>query len=343
MTSTITPMQSHAGFPFYDPEFSTQVSSEAPNFYGPQAGWASALRGGKSATPATDYLIFPGSDTPPPEDDIQLSPPDLQDGSSKRPRKDSHTIAAQAPTMYIAPSVQVGGSQVPAYQTNTTPPMFSSASMFTASNTMTTNRTTATISPLQTRFNMDGDNATYNDPFSSQTQSWALDAQDTMSFSTGYHDPSVKRHSESPQARHGQSSPVTSHSSGGRRRRHENAEPGSARAIYLEKNRKAASKCRSKQKMQQDDLVETARDVERRNRMLKAEVDMLKGGVQELMEIVGQHTDGRLRAYVQREADRLAAGASRTPFVPSLPYTGSTSSAGVNGSPTATSSSRSRS
>ena len=33
--------------------------------------------------------------------------------------------------------------------------------------------------------------------------------------------------------------------------------------FYLEKNRKAANKCRSKQKQQQDELVETARDVER--------------------------------------------------------------------------------
>ncbi|KAF2028369.1 hypothetical protein EK21DRAFT_49002, partial [Setomelanomma holmii] len=94
-------------------------------------------------------------------------------------------------------------------------------------------------------------------------------------------------------------------------------EVGSARAVYLEKNRKAASKCRSKQKRQQEDLVEEARDVERRNRALKAEVELLKGGMRELMDIVGQHThcsDSRLKLYVQREADRLATGCVRPPL-----------------------------
>ncbi|PVH91103.1 hypothetical protein DM02DRAFT_678242 [Periconia macrospinosa] len=43
----------------------------------------------------------------------------------------------------------------------------------------------------------------------------------------------------------------------GRKRKSENIEPGSARAIYLEKNHKAASKCRSKQRRQQEELVET--------------------------------------------------------------------------------------
>ncbi|KAF2245347.1 hypothetical protein BU26DRAFT_382890, partial [Trematosphaeria pertusa] len=98
----------------------------------------------------------------------------------------------------------------------------------------------------------------------------------------------------------------------GRRRKSENVEPGSARAVYLEKNRKAASKCRNKQKKQQEELIETARDVERKNRALKAEVEVLKDGMRELMELVGRHTncpDSRLSTYVQREADRLAAGA----------------------------------
>ena len=110
-------------------------------------------------------------------------------------------------------------------------------------------------------------------------------------------------------------SDVESHSSTlpqgqvGRRRGSEYAEPGSARAIYLEKNRKAASKCRSKQKRQQEELVEAARDVERRNKKLKAEVESLKSGMRDLMELVGQHTncpDARLKLYLQREADRLA-------------------------------------
>ncbi|KAH5573219.1 hypothetical protein HBI24_202050 [Parastagonospora nodorum] len=95
-----------------------------------------------------------------------------------------------------------------------------------------------------------------------------------------------------------------------------------ARATYLEKNRKAASKCRSKQKRQQDDLVERAREVERRNKLLKAEVAMLRGGMLELMDMVGQHdacSDSRLIRYVQREANRLTGGLSRT-----LPFVGAT-------------------
>ncbi|KAF1997760.1 hypothetical protein P154DRAFT_605004 [Amniculicola lignicola CBS 123094] len=98
-------------------------------------------------------------------------------------------------------------------------------------------------------------------------------------------------------------------------------EPDSARAIYLEKNRKAATKCRNKQRLQQEALVETARDEERQNKMLKAEVASLKADLGELMAIVGTHakcSDGRLRMYVQREADRLA-------FEPRSPSAGGTS------------------
>ena len=102
----------------------------------------------------------------------------------------------------------------------------------------------------------------------------------------------------------------TPQSSAGRRRRSEYAEPGSARAIYLEKNRKAASKCRSKQKMEQEALVERSREFERRNRVLKAEVEFLRAELRGIKELVGQHAncpDRRMSQYLQREADRLAA------------------------------------
>lgn len=59
--------------------------------------------------------------------------------------------------------------------------------------------------------------------------------------------------------------------------------------------------------------MEEARNHERRNRILKMEVEMLRGNLRDLMDIVGQHTncpDSRLLSYVQREADRLAAGRS---------------------------------
>jgi hypothetical protein len=118
----------------------------------------------------------------------------------------------------------------------------------------------------------------------------------------------------------------------GRRRKSENVEPGSARAVYLEKNRKAASKCRTKQKKQQEELVETAKTVERKNKALKAEVELLKGDMRELMELVGRHTDcpdSRLKTYIQREADRLAAGAPKSPPVPHAGFV----SANKNASP----------
>jgi cyclic AMP-dependent transcription factor ATF-2 len=95
--------------------------------------------------------------------------------------------------------------------------------------------------------------------------------------------------------------PTTPQIQSGRRRGSEYAEPGSARAIYLEKNRKAASKCRSKQKRQREKLVETAREVERQNKILKAEVKILQNGMRDLMELVGRHSecpDARIKLYV---------------------------------------------
>ncbi|KAL5114878.1 hypothetical protein ACEQ8H_007256 [Pleosporales sp. CAS-2024a] len=101
----------------------------------------------------------------------------------------------------------------------------------------------------------------------------------------------------------------------GRKRKVQDMEADSAaRYTYLEKNRKAASKCRSKQRRQQEELVEQARDYERKNKCLKAEVALLQEGMRELMQVVGQHCDcpdSRLRRYVQLEADRLANVGSR--------------------------------
>ncbi|OAL02980.1 hypothetical protein IQ06DRAFT_292227 [Phaeosphaeriaceae sp. SRC1lsM3a] len=104
----------------------------------------------------------------------------------------------------------------------------------------------------------------------------------------------------------------------------EEAEPGSERAMYLEKNRKAASKCRNKQKKQQDDLVEQAREVQLRNKCLKAEVDVLQHGLRVFMELAGYHQncpDSRLSVYLQREADRLATGCLRKSVTPQSPTT----------------------
>ncbi|USP75457.1 hypothetical protein yc1106_02731 [Curvularia clavata] len=95
-----------------------------------------------------------------------------------------------------------------------------------------------------------------------------------------------------------------------RRRNTEYVEPGSARAIYLEKNRRAASKCRSKQKHEQEQLVERSRLFERKNRLLKAERDLLQAEVRALKDLLRQHThcpDQRIAQYLQMEASRLAS------------------------------------
>ncbi|KAF3052330.1 hypothetical protein E8E11_009598 [Didymella keratinophila] len=209
----------------------------------------------------------------------------------------------------------------------------SSPAMFTASNHFDP----ATVSPMHTHF--DVDNAS---PGSDIKTSFDGQMHQPSTFATfaNENDPlSTKGRCDSLQSNFGSQSPTMPQSQVGRRRGSEYAEPGSARAIYLEKNRKAASKCRSKQKRQQEELVETARHVERQNQILKAEVDMLKSDMRGLMELVGQHSecpDTRLRRYVQREADRLVSGggarnALYSPFS-SSPYSGP-SSAGKVSSP----------
>ncbi|KAJ4377020.1 hypothetical protein N0V86_006459 [Didymella sp. IMI 355093] len=196
--------------------------------------------------------------------------------------------------------------------------------MFTASNAPTDNYEAATISPMDTSFRLDhvSPGSDTKMPFDSQTYHTAIPnhsvyVDDTKPFST-------KSRCDSQQSGFESHSPRLSHTQPGRRRGSEYAEPGSARAIYLEKNRKAASKCRSKQKRQQEELVEAAREVERRNKILKAEVEILKSGMRDLMELVGQHSgcpDARLKLYVQREADRLATGNLRHTMT--SPMTGS--------------------
>jgi len=72
----------------------------------------------------------------------------------------------------------------------------------------------------------------------------------------------------------------------------------------------AATKCRTKQRQEQEQLVQRARDEERRNRMLKRDVAILQTELRGIKEIIGLHAnchDQRIAAYLQMEADRLAA------------------------------------
>lgn len=170
-----------------------------------------------------------------------------------------------------------------------------------------------TISPLQTRFDIQNSPPHLKEESSLDSNGYSA----TSSLSNLWDPPSGtgKTRRSSSISLHSEPDPAPTKAASRRRRRpSESVEPGSARAIYLEKNRKAATKCRTKQKHQQEQLVETARVAERKNKALKVEVELLKGDMRDLMELVGQHTecpDNRLQRYVQREADRLAMGQER--------------------------------
>jgi cyclic AMP-dependent transcription factor ATF-2 len=192
-----------------------------------------------------------------------------------------------------------------------TPIPYSSSSTFVSTNNMPQTQHAATVSPLQTRFVPDESSPqSYDSPTSDFPK-----VSPSSKFEQGH--PAAPSISSSEPSQESHHSPRRQRNAG-RKRRSETAEVGTARAIYLEKNRKAASKCRSKQKREQETLVEEARNYERRNRMLKMEVEMLRGDLHDLMAIVGQHAncpDSRLLRYVQREADRLAAGGDLGPQV----------------------------
>jgi cyclic AMP-dependent transcription factor ATF-2 len=168
-------------------------------------------------------------------------------------------------------------------------PVADHASAFTPSNRSTNSHTTPTISPSQTQF----------------------DANDATQF---YEDTDVKGRHDSLYPKEEAASPMTTPPPGRRRPRYQYAEPGSARAIYLEKNRKAASKCRTKQKQEQEQLVETSREAERRNRVLKAELNLLEQERRQWLELANSHMncpDQRIAIYLQYQADKL--GSRRQP------------------------------
>jgi cyclic AMP-dependent transcription factor ATF-2 len=185
-----------------------------------------------------------------------------------------------------------------------------SSSVFTALSALSPAQNITAISPIQKRFNENKIDTTSNCDLALDTLSPPTKQSKITQSSVYSHQTPLKSRSDSMQMNlDGSTATMKSHV--GRRRKTEFVVTGSARAIYLEKNRKAASKCRNKQRRQQEELVETAREAEHRNRVLRAEVEMLRGGMRELMDIVSQHSDcpdNRLKLYVQREADRLVNG-----------------------------------
>lgn len=183
--------------------------------------------------------------------------------------------------------------------------------MFTASNTTTGPYDSATTSKEDTCFEADYTPYSYNTklPFDSQTHHGH--PSDNVAFIDDNNIVSIKDGCDSLQSKLESHSPTTSQKQVGRRRESEYVASGSVRAVYLEKNRNAASKCRSKQKRQQKELVEAARAVQVRNKMLKIEVETLKGSMRELLELVGQHLDcpdAGLRVYIQRKVSKLVVG-----------------------------------
>ena len=191
---------------------------------------------------------------------------------------------------------------------------YSSSSVFKTVSAPTHGRNVTAVAPQHTLYKLESAS-----PKSYTTANFDMNHVQVSSNSSPSRDsqPStLNQGSASSQTSLDPQSPPRKKRRSGRKPTAEGLELDSARATYLEKNRKAASKCRSKQKRQQDDLIEEARDIQRKNKCLKAEVAMLQGGMRELMDLVGQHnacSDTRLQQYVQRQADRLAAGTSRTP------------------------------
>lgn len=285
------------------------MAAQVASMYDTADGWAQSPRGEHMSMTTTDYLGFPVANARSTDGHFALGPNMEQSSPSdysmraktafKRSFNDFDTRSS--PNAAIAPL------------TVSTAAMYPSSAMFTTSNAHRNTYDGATISPLDAHFDADHASPSSDSKLSFDGQMHNLGPSSFTAFSNDS-EPLSKRRCDSLQSTFDAQSPTMAQSQVGRRRGSEYAEPGSARAVYLEKNRKAASKCRTKQKRQQEELVETARDVERRNRILKAEVEMLKSGMRELMELVGQHTecpDTRLKLYVQREADRLATGGQR--------------------------------
>ena len=274
------------------------MTSKTPNLYGTSSSWApsSQREDVAMASPLRDYTGFPAASTRPSDGQFTF------DSGFEQVNANNHDFRNDF-KQQLGINAPLG---VP------TTDVYSSPASFTASSGPTNQYDSATISPLDTHFKVD-----HASPGSDAKFQFDSYMRHAVPSGLSYYDDAVhpsKRRCDSLQSAIESQSPPMSQAQVGRRRGSEYAEPGSARAVYLEKNRKAASKCRSKQKRQQEELVETARDVERRNKILKAEVEMLKSGMRDLMELVGQHTncpDARLKLYVQREADRLAVGNQR--------------------------------
>lgn len=303
MSTSVLGMQSLAAHtPRFDLDF--DMSSKTTSTYGVDH-WGSSQRDQQSS-----YLGFPVPNARPSEQQFSLPSNYNQTALNDHEFRNNPTAGSSC-NDFRTQSSRNGTLGV------STAGLQSSPAMFTASNAQMAPYDSATVSPMDTRFNVDHASPGSDAKLSFDGQMYHTDPSNHAVFVNETDPLSTKRRCDSLQSNFESHSPIMPQTQVGRRRGSEYAEPGSARAIYLEKNRKAASKCRSKQKRQQEELVEAAREAERRNKILKAEVEILRGGMRDLMELVGQHSDcpdARLKLYVQREADRLATGVARNPL-----------------------------
>ncbi|KAH6629487.1 hypothetical protein C7974DRAFT_187653 [Boeremia exigua] len=288
--------------------------SNTAAMYGTADNWASSTQEGHAYVPISDYTAFPVARSQ--QSDIQFT---LQSGFGSSGSNDRTKLALEP---FLSDYKTQSDNDAP-LEVPTTTGMYTSPAMFTASNSQIIPHDPSTVSPMDTNFDVDYASPRSDTKPLSHGQTRNITPSAFAMYANDTNSPSSKRRCDSLQSN------LESHSSNitqaqvGRRRGSEYAEPGSARAVYLEKNRKAASKCRGKQKRQQEELVERAREVERRNKVLKVEVEMLRSGLRDLMDLVGQHAncpDSRLKTYVQREADRLAHGEQRHPLA--TPFSG---------------------
>lgn len=320
MSTELLTMQSFPAPRYREPELDLKMASEISNLYNTQDGWAFSPPGNESRITSANYMRFIVPRTSKADGRLEQKLGYEQEVECSKETSPNERIP---PPAYTDIGIRLDYSTASNTTTSTSPSAFGTTSiytepsMFTATNALAPSQDTTTISPLQTHVDLEETSPRSEGSFSFDTLPRAPMSTNFIEYTTNEQQIPGRQSSGSSQISPDHYPPSQKHSGTGRRRRSEFAVVGSARAIYLEKNRKAASKCRSKQKRQQENLVEEARDVERINRALKAEVEMLKSGMRELMDIVGQHThcsDSRLKQYVQREADRLATGCMHTSF-----------------------------
>ncbi|KAH7084505.1 hypothetical protein FB567DRAFT_84178 [Paraphoma chrysanthemicola] len=314
MSTELLTMQSTPVPRYRESELDIKMASEISNLYHPHDGWAISSNETESGGPSPNYMRFTVPRIPTVEGRSEQR---LVFGRERGCTEETTPVERRLSRRCADESIRRDYNTSCNTSTPTTPlgygtsPLYTQPPTFTVANVMAQSTDMATVSPLQTHVEQEAVFAGSNISFERLPR--APGPPPFIEHSSSERQIPRRQPSGSSQNSEDDHPPTQKHPGFGRRRRSEFAVIGSARAIYLEKNRKAASKCRSKQKRQQENLVEEARGVERKNQALKVEVEMLKSGMRELMDIVGQHThcsDSRLKLYVQREADRLATGCS---------------------------------